>query len=146
MRRVPQFPPWFSLNRSARSKRMMSRWLPPSFIYSLVLSTSPSFQSRVFEREAVIFGSEVREDSWKFGKCLKCVHYWAEKSRTVFVAVIDLPPRVPLRDHGSGQSIVGRRCDLSCPVCVVIPEHVTSNASDSESSYRKCRSMTRWKH
>lgn len=73
----------------------------------------------------------------KFGKCFKCVHYWAKKSGMVFVAVIDLPPRVPLRDHGSGQSILGRRCDLSCPVCVVIPEHVTSNASDSESSYRK---------
>lgn len=43
-----------------------------------------------------------------------------------------------------GQSIVGRQrrqLNRLFPVflfSVVIPEHVTSNASDSESSYRKC--------
>lgn len=43
----------------------------------------------------------------------------------------------------SEQSIMGERRSELTLCYVVIPEHVTSNASDSESSYRKCEPSRR---
>lgn len=56
------------------------------------------------------------------------------------VLLLDLNNSSPLFDHGCGQGIMGRRRSLLTRfvLCfVVIAEHMTSNASDSESSYRK---------